>query len=242
MSIDSFLSQFIDGYLLSDLETMSHDNVAAGKEYGAVGYPMMTTILAGMELLGGLLLPSEKKFDPDHGGHDKFLHFWDYYFCTQFPAYKGLGGLFYSLIRNGVAHTFIAKHGIVIHKFSKQSIKVDLGAKEVYVDPNVFFEEFRDTYHTRVVTIEDKSLMQQRLNKIERAYAKKSDALFNSLQTVDQSVDVKDYWPKLSLANQAWSSGASHAMGPVDGIQLISTTNATTVSGTLSQDKIQKGS
>lgn len=240
MKIDDFLEQFVEGYLLSDLETMSHDNVAAGKRFGAVGYPMMTTLFAGMELLGGLLTPLDEAFTPDAHGSDKFVNFWDNYFCTEHETYIGLGHLIYALIRNGVAHTNVAKHGVVIHKYSGQTIKVNLDKSEIYVDPNVLFREFESTYLRQVKTISDKSAMQERLNQIEAAYAKKSKSQFDNLPTLDPSIVFSDSQNRpldSTHVAQIVSSGASGALGPIGDIPIISTTATTvpftTPSGTL---------
>ena len=117
MKIEDFFRQYIEGYLLGDLENMSTLGPLKGKNYGAVGYPMMSTVLAGMELLGGLLMPNLKPFDP-RKGESYFLHYWDNYFAVENPTYASLGLLFRRLARHGINHVFLAKQGILVDKGS----------------------------------------------------------------------------------------------------------------------------
>jgi len=57
MKIDEFLLRVVDGYLLHDLENMATFTTQVGT-VGAMGYPMLVSTLAGMELLGNLLMPN----------------------------------------------------------------------------------------------------------------------------------------------------------------------------------------
>ena len=92
MTIEEFFTQFVDGYLLNDLKSMAAVTVPEGQTSGGVGYPMVSTTLAGMELLGELLMPNTDAFDGNKG-NDYFLNYWDNYFAVQNHAYTGLGRL-----------------------------------------------------------------------------------------------------------------------------------------------------
>lgn len=84
MNLSNFINQFIEGYLFHDLVYMAKIKVRKNGKYGGVGYPMMATILSGMELLGSLLDPSRKNFNPLNGNH-YFLNYWNNYFCASNP-------------------------------------------------------------------------------------------------------------------------------------------------------------
>lgn len=89
MNIDDFFKQFVEGYLLGDLESMSEVVVKPGKTFGGVGYPMVATTLAGMELLGQLLMPNTDPFDQNKG-NEYFLNYWNNYFSKNIQNIPGL--------------------------------------------------------------------------------------------------------------------------------------------------------
>lgn len=196
MNIDDFLKQFIEGYLFHDLESMSKIVLPAGQDDGAAGYPIIATTLAGMELLGNLLWPGRAPFDPKNKSNDYFLNYWDNYFCKLNPQYTGLGRLFRQLIRNGIAHTFLAKNGIFIEKGTNRQTSIDTVKKEIYVDCNVFYKEFEDSYLKLVKPIIDgtvptppttKANMQFRLNDVNDIYSRDSARLFLSILPLHSS-------------------------------------------------------
>ena len=73
MTLDEYLERFIEGYLFEDLRSMASIELPPGKEYGAVGYPMVMTALSGIEVLG--VLTSRASFSPDNGAA-RFGEFW----------------------------------------------------------------------------------------------------------------------------------------------------------------------
>jgi hypothetical protein len=73
MTLDEFLERFVEGYLFEDLCSMAAIKLSDGQRYGAVGYPMVMTTLAGVELLG--ILTATKRFHPNEGD-DRFREFW----------------------------------------------------------------------------------------------------------------------------------------------------------------------
>src|SRR4051812_27552522 len=52
---DEFLSRHIEGYAIYDLRSMAKCAADATTGAGAAGYPMLTTMMAAMELLGTFL-------------------------------------------------------------------------------------------------------------------------------------------------------------------------------------------
>jgi hypothetical protein len=169
--------------------------VPAGQTSGGVGYPMVSTTLAGMELLGELLMPNIDAFDP-HKGNDYFLNYWDNYFTIQNSAYRGLGRLFRQLMRNGISHTFVAKPGIMVEKGTYRQMSIDITRQEVYIDCIVFFREFEDSYRKLVRPILDstaaspkttKQNIQTRLDDLATIYSNDSTKLFASLTALHTS-------------------------------------------------------
>jgi hypothetical protein len=197
MNVDEFAAKFIDGYLASDLDTMSKSTRGAGMDYGDMGYPMVLTTLAGIELLGALLLPITKTFDPANGRRH-FLLFWDDYLVNHFPVYGGFGDLFYSLLRNGVAHTYTAKHGVYVTKGSGAPLKYDTAERRVTIDSNVFAEDFLSVYRENILPIisdveeaSDPSAksMQKHLDKMMELYEKNSEDEFRRLRPSQVSLE-----------------------------------------------------
>lgn len=196
MTIEAFLKRFVDGYLLHDLESMANITLPAGQEDGAVGYPMVSTTLAGIELLGGLISKDKETFDPFKGGL-YFSDYWDRCLVKVNKHYLGLGRLFKQLIRNGLAHNFITKPRILVVKSSNpsivgESISYDLGRGALVVDCVGFYKDFEKSYRTYIRPIvfdseaweiADKLAMQQRLDKMIERYSKESDKEFNDCVT-----------------------------------------------------------
>lgn len=219
MTIEEFLKRFIEGYLFHDLESMSEITLPEGQDDGAAGYPMIATILAGMELLGGLLIPNTDPFDPDRG-NDYFLNYWNNYFVQQNPAYTGLGRLFRQLARNGIAHTFVAKPGIFVEKEGNKQMSIDSSRQEIYINCNVFYKEFEDSYLKLVKPIVNgtvvspstsKANMQAHLDSLSLGYSTDSIKLFKVLPTLHSSINIvrRAQVPVSPFYFSTGSSGAS---------------------------------
>lgn len=229
MSIDDFFKQFVEGYLFCDLESMSEVTVKPGRTFGGAGYPMVATTLAGMELLGQLLIPNTDPFDPNKG-NDYFLNYWNNYFSQKYPEYTGLGGLFRQLVRNGISHTFVAKPGIFVEKGTNRQMSVDTTRQEIYIDCNVFYKEFEDSYSLLVKPIIEgsatspattKTNMQTRLDNLSTTYTGDSIRLFAglpALNTLTNNTGRRAQVPVSPLFSHlgAMTSGASLPLGPTN--------------------------
>ena len=112
-TLDQFLEQFVEGYLLQDLQAMKAIPPPPGEVYGAVVYPLLMTALSGIELLG--VLTSTSTFDPENG-RSCFVSFWKDYVYADGPASQRLGDLVYEFIRHPLAHSFLTKPMIVVTK------------------------------------------------------------------------------------------------------------------------------
>ncbi len=95
-NLDTFLQTVVEGYLLRDLEEM--------RSKTDVGFPIVMTACAGIELLGHLVAPGEDRPGPD----TSFEHFWRVFLYPKEPE-RLLAGAVYNLARNGLGHSFILK-------------------------------------------------------------------------------------------------------------------------------------
>lgn len=148
-----------------------------------------------MELLGQLLMPNINPFNPSKGDN-YFLNYWDNYFSKKYPEYKGLGKLFRQLMRNGISHNFVAKPGIFVEKGKNRRMSVDTTKQEVYIDCNVFYREFKESYNLLVKPIISESTelfrtkkirTQTRLNNLSSTYTNDSKRLFDRLPKLHTS-------------------------------------------------------
>lgn len=101
--LDDFLSHNIEGYLFKDLRMMERDD----PDGNGVGYPLLMSACAGIELLGALL--SSTRFDTWNHGHVYFGEYWrDVLYASPSP-HSSYGAPVYQLVRHGIAHAFFPK-------------------------------------------------------------------------------------------------------------------------------------
>ena len=173
VDLDEFYSRWIEGYLLGDLEAMAA--IKPTSNLGGVGYPILGTTLAGMELLGYLLYPQEKNLDWEPKDGTKVFHyFWKRYFAAAYPIpYTGAGTIFRGLVRNGIAHTFMGKGKTWVTRDGVSPTLIDHQEQSVRVDCVRFFREFEQVCETRVrpivnetaqASLTTRACMEERLN------------------------------------------------------------------------------
>lgn len=185
MTIDNFFDQFIDGYLLSDLQNM-YDLKPNNGDFGAAGYPMLITTLAGMELLGALTTDSARGFNSSSSaGANYFQSFWDNYLSVSFTEYSGLGRLFRQLVRNGISHIFLAKMGVMVTKGTGKRPIIDKTNRLIIIDANKLYDDFNEVVDKKIrpllsVTSGEPSStsMQAILDQIEQSYG---DSMYQGL-------------------------------------------------------------
>lgn len=207
MNIEEFLTKHIEGYLFCDLEKMAEIKLKPSEQYGAAGYPMIATVLSGIELLGGIL--SIASFDTKKS-NEYFDNYWENYLSKCCPRYdiENLSDLFRNLVRHGLAHTFLAKPGILVTKGEPQShLQIDSGRQEMTIDAIEFYKDFKQSYFDLVRPIvfgqllnalTTKDNMQVRLNEMIVVYSNNSVRFFTQI-------------PQQSSA-KTLSSGASTSM------------------------------
>jgi hypothetical protein len=80
-----------------------------GGRYGGVGYPMVLTALAGVELLG--ILTAEATFNRRQGAN-LFEEFWQRRLYPNSRDRQVMATLVYQMARHGLAHTFMRQEHV----------------------------------------------------------------------------------------------------------------------------------
>lgn len=197
MLVSAFAEKVIEGYLFKDLENMVELQPKPGQDKGAVGYPMIMTICSGIEVLGALLYPNPIKKLTNNIGRDHFRHYWDNYLVAhKSSVYLGLAELVYSLVRHGVAHSFIAKGGVLVYKPRPSTIipenlrhmNVDVSRQTISINPVEFFKDFSNSYFGLIKPIIFSSArnplkndMQARLNELLSSYEAQAKKEFEKI-------------------------------------------------------------
>lgn len=150
-----------------------------GKIYGAVGYPMLMSISSGIELLGGLL--SEKNFST-RDDDEYFNVYWDSCLTAYKSLYtKEICNVIRNLVRHGIAHTFLAKPDIYIKK-GDPSVHFKYDRNGFWIDPVLFFEDFRRSYQEKFKPLINPETVQKRLNEMLQKYGLSSSALLSKIK------------------------------------------------------------
>jgi hypothetical protein len=110
MDIRDFVNKFVDGYLFSDLATMKSAAPLTGND-GHLGYPILMTCAAGIELFG--ILVSTIPFEPKPSKN--FLRYWEEHLYPASPR-REAGNAVYQLVRHGIAHNFATKVAFEVTK------------------------------------------------------------------------------------------------------------------------------
>jgi hypothetical protein len=129
--LNTFLQKNVEGYLFEDLQTMKAATLAPGKQAGAVGYPLLMSAFAGIELLGALL--SDSPFDKNKGAA-YFDDFWRNHLYSTDPCRAAAGKALYQLVRHGLAHVYVTKGDIVVFKHAPAMHLVRAPDGSIYID------------------------------------------------------------------------------------------------------------
>ena len=147
MNRENFFQRIIDDYLFLDLKNMSELTQKEGEGGGAASYPMLAACVSGMELLGGLLYKKDYSHTRDW---NYFEYYWNEYLIKINPAYEPYGKMFWDLVRNGVAHTYIAKAAITVTKENPANHLVFHGKNKFNIDCTEFYKDFLKSYESLV--------------------------------------------------------------------------------------------
>jgi hypothetical protein len=142
--LDLFLRTYVSGYLLADLRSMERFRLPGNRKTGALGYPMVMTVAAGIELLGSLISPSKAD------GIKCFGRFWREWLYPNEPDRQRLADAVYLLGRHGIAHAFVAKPRITVTRVRSPKgyhLKRQFGtADTLMIDAPTLVRDFRRAY------------------------------------------------------------------------------------------------
>lgn len=213
----------LDAYLIGDLETMSKIIPTDGERDGRVGYPMVLTILAGMELMG-MVISGRKEYNA-------FDDFWKEFIKDNIDYGKGgkegLEKILRLSIRNGIAHHFLTKNGIAITKWDCNNLTNLNG--NLNIDALIFYKDFKKTYDrikNKLLNGEDKNFIENcekgcrgLINNLNNKTMVDIDRLVKSLKTFDYSLlPQSGHSPGNNYSGPSDSSMATLGYGSVSGI------------------------
>lgn len=147
--MEKFLEQFIDGYLLSDVRNMIDNCHVYDNGMGACGYPVLMSLLSGIELIGLILCDDEINENSIKNNTSRYFDKgWRKLFSgnTKYTK-KGVIEVFRSLVRHGLMHLFLSKPYVGILK-EEGAPHLELLKDEGYYAINVieFFKDFEKGY------------------------------------------------------------------------------------------------
>lgn len=193
VDLNAFLQKNVEGYLFEDLRTMRAASLPPGKQAGAVGYPLLMTAFAGIELLGALLSPGE--FNKDKGAQ-YFGSFWRDYLYSNDSSRAAAGDTLYQLVRHGLAHIYVTKGNVwvVKHVPAMHLVRTDDGS--IWVDAVQLADDLEESYKSRVKPLIAASdgisgaSMTKRLGEMEVAYRAQAAQLMKDLQLPSASAII----------------------------------------------------
>jgi hypothetical protein len=145
--LELFLKHNVEGYLFKDLAAMRNIPSIGTESGGGLGYPLLFTCFAGIELLGALTDPN--KFDTNSGG-TYFANYWQSYLYPATHLGKAEVEIVYRLARNGVAHNFLLKGELGVVKGDPAlHLKHDSFGKFI-IDASQLSEDLEASYTQRV--------------------------------------------------------------------------------------------
>lgn len=200
INIDEFLSQFIEGYLFSDIENMLKIKLTKNQTSGACGYPIIMSILSGMELLGALLddenFNRNNKGKWENKGNKYFDNYWNQCFSSNNKIYKinNICELVRKLIRHGLAHNFITKPDILIYQNNKEKHwKISKSEHFLSISCHEFYNDFRNSYYKLFLPKikKNKTRTKKRVSEILNDYLNEADKSFNEIDLTNLPEEVK---------------------------------------------------
>lgn len=172
-ALRAFLKQNIEGYLFEDLATMAGAEPADGGSIGRLGYPMVATACAGIELLGALM-DHETQLDPLHTGRH-FVWYWKNILYKTDAHRAECADHVYQLVRHGVAHFFLTKGKVAVAK-DPNLVHLSWDGEWLVVNALTLWRDLENSYRRDVlVAVNDE--MAKRLKTIEDAYTSQAKKL-----------------------------------------------------------------
>jgi hypothetical protein len=206
MEPEAFLRTFISGYLLLDLKTMLRAKPATPD--GHLGYPILMSCAAGIEMLGILASPRTFAEEPEAN----FVRYWQHYLYHHSDPRKAVGSAIYQLARHGIAHNFAAKAPLCIAKRGAYHLVRD--EDEVILTVSTLCLDLLHSYRTRFLPVSrgDRSGPQGETRDTTRLR-------LDEVVERNERVRKNHAQALMKLNNVAFSSrGASGPHGPVNAL------------------------
>jgi hypothetical protein len=148
--IRAFLAHTVEGYLFGDLRALQSAPRPGGAPDGGLGYPLVLSAFAGIELLGGLLSPRE--FDRT-AGLEYFRGYWTTYLYPPPTSNNRVADAIYALVRHGLAHGFDPKGrtGVVWRQPALHLKRTDAGL--VCIDAVQLSNDLMESYRTHITRL-----------------------------------------------------------------------------------------
>jgi hypothetical protein len=183
-NFEDFLKQIVEGYLFGDIESLK--KAGAGPDgNGGCNYPLLMTVIAGIELLGNLVSPEPYKPWKGDLNRARFAEFWEKYVYRGDQTRADAGKWIYDLARNGLAHTFVVGGPIKIAKGERANHLKKKSDRSVYVDASQLADDLRIGYdRLRGDAAGDDSifpLMRRKLAEMEDWYGERAKEPLESL-------------------------------------------------------------
>jgi hypothetical protein len=172
ISIERVLKIVIEGYLLGDLESMATEIEI--KEFGAVGYPMVMTVLSGSELLGVLTSGVKQA--------NGIATYFRTYMAQIDQRYGDVAEIAANACRHGIAHNYLSWPGVGVVRGASYR-HLGLEGDEVIFDCLKLSEDFRRSYqdHARADILADLKAAQSRFDALTQHDRKKAQRLIAKL-------------------------------------------------------------
>ncbi|HTR56308.1 MAG TPA: hypothetical protein VMJ10_36795 [Kofleriaceae bacterium] len=148
MDLKTFLGEFIEGALFMDLDTMAvakPSATASTPKYGYLGYPMIMTAAAGIELLGILVADRYEE-----RSQKNFKRYWKNYLYPSGPK-RDVAEAVYSLARCGITHNYAGK-APTISKSGEHLVRV---GDIVQIDAVQLATDLKESYFRQIRPIVD---------------------------------------------------------------------------------------
>jgi hypothetical protein len=206
IDLQKYLVDYIEGYLIGDLDTLTK-KVGSDNKFNC-SFVIIMTICAGIEFLGLLLDTTEGIDDKAINGRSKasFTFYWKTYLSKYESKLNSEDA--YNLVRNGLAHCFMVKHGVGTIRF-RTSEHLSIGRKDnrnvLKIDADTFFTDFKNSYKEAKkilldgATCENRAKM--RLEKQLDMFQKESTEFINSIDSNDTRGKSSDTTTALDLSS-----------------------------------------
>jgi hypothetical protein len=157
ISVQKVLDNLVGGYLLGDLESMATE--IPPKPVGAVGYPMVMSVLSGSELLGTLTSNAKQA--------NRIEMYWGTFMAQIDPRYGDLGEIASEMARNGIAHSYLSHLGVLVVR-GDAGRHLTLEGDEVVFDCLELYGHFRRSIeeHARPYILDHLDEAQRRLDSL----------------------------------------------------------------------------